>query len=163
MEILNSDGTWKEEVIKDSFLPCDVETILNMPKRNMTTEDEIIWGKDLKGIFTVKSAYHLATFKDSQLSASISDLSVSKRPWKSIWQLNSRPKVKIHLWKATRDALPTLDNIKKKGLITNERCFLCRSRDEDVEHIFWNCKVVRKIWGSLFPNLNQVFLICRGW
>lgn len=41
-EIVNVDGSWKEETIKDSFLPCDVDTILSMPKRNINKEDEII-------------------------------------------------------------------------------------------------------------------------
>lgn len=115
MEIFNEDGAWKEDIIKEAFIPSDAETILSMARRNTSREDEIIWGADPKGIFSVKSAYNLAVKKDSQFLASSPDDSARNKMWKSVWRLKSWPKVKINLWKAMNDALPTVEKIKKKG------------------------------------------------
>lgn len=71
--IINTHGSWKENIITESFPPCDVDTILSMPKRNLAKEDEIIWRKDPKGKFSVKSAYNLAIQIEAQGSASESD------------------------------------------------------------------------------------------
>lgn len=48
-------------MIRRNFLPLDVEDILAIPIGTSPTKDEITWALESKGVFKVKSAYHLAT------------------------------------------------------------------------------------------------------
>lgn len=36
-------------------------------------------------------------------------------------------------------------------------------KKKDVEHVFWNYKVVRSLWKILFPKLNILFHNCKSW
>lgn len=54
VEIIKENGLWNEELIKEVFLPVDVDTILSMPRRKSRTDDVIIWSKDPKGLFSIK-------------------------------------------------------------------------------------------------------------
>lgn len=47
-------------LIKNPFHQGDVEDILSIPLSQFEFEDEITWSLKSKGVFTVKSAYHLA-------------------------------------------------------------------------------------------------------
>ena len=51
---------WNTNVVKNSFLPHEVEAILSIPISQSLPDDALVrvWTK--KGIFTVKSAYHVA-------------------------------------------------------------------------------------------------------
>ena len=51
---------WKVDMVKSLFLPFEVEMILNIPLSYNLPEDKIIWVKNKKEEFTVKSAYYIA-------------------------------------------------------------------------------------------------------
>lgn len=59
--LLDNRGRWREDVIHDNFYISDIPDILNTISGGMNHQDEIIWNCDQKGIFSVKSAYHLTT------------------------------------------------------------------------------------------------------
>lgn len=59
--LLDDHGGWNELVIKEAFHPSEVEAILNIPRLNNKSVDEIIWAPKQKGNFSVKSAYILAS------------------------------------------------------------------------------------------------------
>ena len=63
------------------------------------------------------------------------------------------PKVKLSMWKTATNSLPTLSNITKRGIITNPLCLFCRKSVEDASHMFWGCKIFRRVLLSLFPSL----------
>jgi hypothetical protein len=67
-ELLNPiTDTWDEELIRDIFIEEDTSHILAIPLRQ-GMEDCIAWHYDNKGLFTVKSAYHLGvTIRDAKL------------------------------------------------------------------------------------------------
>ena len=52
--------------------------------------------------------------------------------WKKIWQLNVTPKVKIFAWRVCLDGLPTMLNLRHRGLNTSGFCQIC---DKDLESI----------------------------
>ena len=51
---------WKTEVLRSTFLPFEVETILKIPLSHNLPKDKLIWIGNMKGEFLVKSAYHIA-------------------------------------------------------------------------------------------------------
>lgn len=51
---------WKVDKVKRQFLPFEAETILNIPLGYNLPKDSIIWMRNKCGVFSVKSAYHVA-------------------------------------------------------------------------------------------------------
>ena len=51
---------WKVDTLKSLFFPFEVETIFSIPLSFSLSEDKIIWVGNIRGEFSVKSAYHVA-------------------------------------------------------------------------------------------------------
>lgn len=60
-ELIDEIGVWKDGVIRSSFIPSEVESILDIPLGGKDARDQILWDPDPKGFFSVKSAYYLLT------------------------------------------------------------------------------------------------------
>ena len=56
----NDTMWWKVEVVRSIFLPFDASSILKIPLNYNLPEDSLIWIGNKKGVFTIKSAYHIA-------------------------------------------------------------------------------------------------------
>ena len=52
-------GGWNDDLVKRSFLPCNVEAILNIPLCLSWPADKLVWHYTTSGVFSVRSAYHL--------------------------------------------------------------------------------------------------------
>ncbi|KAH1066242.1 hypothetical protein J1N35_031229 [Gossypium stocksii] len=86
---------------------------------------------------------------------------------KQAWRLLTQPdcllakelqipsKVKIHLWRLTKDYVPYLCNLNKRKLRVEVVCPLCKAAPEDSEHLLWFCEVLRRLWQHL--NLQVDF------
>lgn len=58
-ELINPNtGVWDEEMIRDVFLPVDVENIPKIPLSEFLTEDFVAWNKTKTKVFSVRSAYY---------------------------------------------------------------------------------------------------------
>lgn len=112
-------------------------------------------------MFSVKSAYHIATNVQKASEASESGINSQKNRWRSIWDLNIIPRAKIGLWKIIKNLIPSKQNLLQRGMDINQVCDLCRCAKESPDHLFWRCKKVRKIWERFFPNLTKTILSCR--
>ena len=70
--------------------------------------DKLIWGFDKHCNYAVKSGYQVA------LKLKFPDWpSTSKRKsfeWHTIWKLDLPEKIKIFMWRATQNLLPTTEN-----------------------------------------------------
>ena len=70
--------------------------------------------------------------------------------WKSIWSLNVPGKIKHFLWKSCTNSLPTMENLLKKTIVSENVCHLCSEQPEDVLHALWGRVKVRQVWQSRF-------------
>jgi hypothetical protein len=60
-KLINQENrSWKEELIRNIFMPHDADEILKIRLPRTEEEDFISWTPEKHGIFTVKSAYNLA-------------------------------------------------------------------------------------------------------
>ena len=69
-----------------------------------------------------------------------------KPPWKQIWNLSLPSKIKNFLWHASRNALPTKENLVRRYVITDPTCSFCTTQAEDVLHAIWSCPNVSQVW-----------------
>ena len=58
-------GTWDEELIADVFWPEEAKHILSIPLKP-GYEDSVAWHFDHRGVFSVKSGYHVLEDKREQ-------------------------------------------------------------------------------------------------
>ena len=126
---------WKFDTLKSLFLPFEVETILNIPLSYSLPEDKIIWVGNKRGEFLVKSAYYVALTMINSLDGGESSHEDPRIPfWKWIWQLKIPPKIRIFFWKVCANALPTLLNLRKRGVDTDGMCPMCGLEVESIYH-----------------------------
>lgn len=86
--------------------------------------DEIIWDHDPKGWVYVKSVYNLVVSLKSTTITLRLDHMKAKPFQRSVWNVEVPSRVKLTMWKAISNALPTMDNICKKGIVANPHLFL---------------------------------------
>jgi len=152
-------GTWDEELIKEIFWEEDVKHILSIPIKH-GREDTLAWHFDNKGIFSVKSAYHVledAKERDQIRQTGSSSSSVEREQdvrWHQLWKIACPPKVKLFLWRLGHNSLPLRMNILRRGMEIDTRCPVCWRLDEDGGHCFLKCKMVKKLWRHM--NLEHI-------
>jgi hypothetical protein len=78
--------------------------------------------------------------------------------WKTKWSLKVPNSSKVFLWRASRNVLPTKDNLKRRGVIDEERCIFCCNEKETAQHILWACPSAQDVWGSSSRKLQK----CRS-
>lgn len=69
----------------------------------------MIWSYDKHGAYSVKSGYQLAVKLKYLDTPGCSDATKSK--WKVIWANEILEKIKIFMWRAAHNLLPTIDNV----------------------------------------------------
>ncbi|PWA63698.1 hypothetical protein CTI12_AA350970 [Artemisia annua] len=78
---------------------------------------------------------------------------------KAVWLANVPGKVKIFVWRACMNLLPTISNLVTRGLVPNFfNCVHCSTPMENVKHALFLCDWARDIWADMeVSNLtNQV-------
>ncbi|KAK4401671.1 putative mitochondrial protein [Sesamum angolense] len=99
--------------LTDIFLPLDCEVILGIPLGRTVCEDLLIWHYSTNGLFSVRSAYHLAcSMEESPCSSNLKETEHSW--WRRLWQTHLPGKVKIFVWRACLNALPTGRNLSRR-------------------------------------------------
>lgn len=95
-------GTWDEELIHEVFWPEDAQHILTIPIK-LGYDDMVAWHFDPRGLFSVKSVYHVLEDKREQSkvkqvgSSSTGDDEGAAEVWDKIWKLDCIPKIKQFL------------------------------------------------------------------
>jgi hypothetical protein len=55
-------------------------------------------------------------------------------PWQNVWKRKVPNVVKMFLWRALNDLLPTKDNLYRKGVLKESSCPVCGVEEETVFH-----------------------------
>ncbi|KAH9669444.1 reverse transcriptase domain-containing protein [Citrus sinensis] len=111
-ELITNDNRWKEALLFDQFVQEDADAIMNIPLPRNHSRDQVIWHYDRKGEYSVKSGYQIAL--KIKVPDTPSSSVNSNNQWKVIWTLNIPEKIKIFLWRAIRNLLPTAVNLWRK-------------------------------------------------
>ncbi|CAN6246168.1 unnamed protein product [Urochloa humidicola] len=146
-------GKWDETMVRDTFWDQDAECILSIPTHT-DLEDIVAWHYDVRGAFSVRSAYKVLRDqwrRDSRTggASTAQGTTLEKSEWKKLWKMKCPGKVKQFLWRFTHNSLAVRRNLERRGMKVDSRCVMCGRLVEDGGHLFFKCKFVKKVWREL--------------
>jgi hypothetical protein len=114
-------------------------------------KDKLWWVPSRKGLFEVKSFYRMLSPRGS-----------GSFPWKSVWKSKAPPRVAFFVWTAVHSKILTLDNLGRRGLVVVNRCWLCETDGELVDHLLIHCAAVRDLWNAFFARFGLCWVMPRS-
>jgi hypothetical protein len=120
VRILNSDATvsalihrdlrwWNVSLVHEIFLQDKAELICSIPICPGSQRDRLVWTGTKNGLFTVKSAYHLAQATNDSGAGECSSSVKLAQQWKNVWSIKGPPMVNLFCGKlVVRSCQPEL-------------------------------------------------------
>jgi hypothetical protein len=146
---------WNVPLVAANFRPDEAATITNIPLSPFQPKDRLIWRCTKNGEFSVKSAYHLGMSMRAMEKAGSSGSNKTGDLWKTCWSLNVPYAVKMYVWRACHNLLPTKVNLFKRGVCEDKVCPICLHEEETVAHVNWGCPAANDVWGSSRMKLQK--------
>ncbi|CAL9225059.1 unnamed protein product [Arabidopsis halleri] len=146
-DLLHPNSTvWNLEAIR-LHVPQHEEEILKIILSSKPKPDRLRWLPLKAGTYSSKSGYSLG-------KSPISQILVDSFNWSThVWKVCTSPKLRMFLWKATRNALPFGKALAIRGVTDAVLCKRCGEL-EDPLHVFFKCVFARKVW-DLVPALGK--------
>ncbi|CAN1162877.1 Putative ribonuclease H protein At1g65750, partial [Linum perenne] len=144
-EARSTDGNWNWEFLRRSPPPPPhiIELVAGMePPCDTLGDDGIIWGSDLRGKFTLKTAYEILACEDHHTEQDI---------WRIVWRWAGPSRVRHFLWLVVHDRILTNAERRRRHMTDSDDCQICRGRTEDTLHVIRDCKLAREVWSSFIP------------
>ena len=67
-------------------------------------------------------------------------------PWKWVWVSRVPSEVCFFGWAATRGAILTIDNLRRRRMIVTEWCYMCKKNAETSDHLLIHCDFATELW-----------------
>ncbi|GMY05014.1 putative ribonuclease h protein, partial [Fagus crenata] len=155
-DLIDEDrGTWNIPILHEVFEHDSIHKIQQIPLPDTRNGDGFSWKPHSTGVFTVKTADNLAVSPEFRGDAGDSSSRTQhQRVWKVLWKLKTPNKIKIHLWRACMDALPTHFSLSCRRVVSDPLCPICFGDDETTSHVLWSCPYAGSVW-ALAPGKFQ--------
>ena len=62
-------------------------------------------------------------------------------------------------WTAARGKILTLDNLRRRGMVVVNRCWLCESDGESIVHLLLHCGAARALWDAFFTRFDLYWVM----
>ena len=105
------------------------------------SKDKFLWGPHRNGVFSVQSMYRLLMNTPTLTHNML------------LWKLKIPLKIKIFLWYLGRGVILTKENLAKRGWTGSMKCCFC-NQNETIQHIFFDCYLIRNIWRIIYFAFN---------
>ena len=147
---------WRRDFIGAKFHKEDVNAILQIPLSHRHTQDAIVWLLNKRGVYSVKSGYHVAIQSlNKEDWAECSSGPKGSQVWSKLWKLRVPNKMKVFGWRACHNILPTRDNLVLRRILEDDGCILCSRMAETGIHALWECGVAQDVWAGSFIRLQK--------
>ena len=111
-------------------------------------EDALSWKISKNGSFSVRSLYRSLTATSSE-----------PFPWSIIWRSWAPMRVSFFAWEASWNRILTTDQLKRRGWILPNRCYLCKMEEETSDHLLLFCKKATLLWSLLFSLFDVQWVL----
>ena len=71
-------------------------------------------------------------------------------PWKMIWKSKVPPRVAFFSWSASLGKILTTNNLRKRGVLVLDWCYMCKNCGELVDHLLLHCPIACELWSLVF-------------
>ncbi|KAK7823976.1 putative ribonuclease h protein [Quercus suber] len=137
---------WRADLIRQNFMPQDVEAILSIPHSANGARDRLIWARTKNGKFSMRSAYKMAQEGMwGKRGAEPSNPTILRVIWRHIWEMNIPNKLKHFAWKACKNILATKENLKRRNITNDSVCEACEKHSKSICHIFRFCDKAKEV------------------
>ncbi|XP_035546735.1 uncharacterized protein LOC118348703 [Juglans regia] len=139
---------WQESLLDELFSIQEREGIKAIPISLGGREDKLIWQFTPNGIYTVKSGYYLGKELEREKIGESSGKTMDCLVWRSIWKLKVPPATRMFVWRACSEVLPTMANLKRRKVIKDSSCLICKKEHETSGHALWGCSGAQDVWSQ---------------
>ncbi|XP_042942894.1 uncharacterized protein LOC122277073 [Carya illinoinensis] len=150
---------WRMDTVRALFNPMVADEILKIRVPFEPYKDKWIWIEEANGCFKVKSAYRLFQAINSREVVETSNRVQENYMWKSLWKMHVPQKIKNFAWRACKNILPTLTNLRHRNMIVEEGCSFCL-RLQQQQSFKENVKIV--LDNGTEADLALFFVLCWG-
>ncbi|XP_073355270.1 uncharacterized protein [Aegilops tauschii subsp. strangulata] len=146
-----TSATWDKHRVEQTFLPIDVSVILTIPISTRIFDDYWACNFERNDIFSVCSAYRMLVATRQRREAWLDGTSASsssnmeEKSWKMLWKTQVPAKVRMFLWRLSKQSLPTEDVRAHRHMPNTSSCGLCGSSDS-WRHSLLECSMARCVW-----------------
>ena len=132
---------WNAPLIDTIFDAPEAAIIKNISLSRRGSLDTIIWTATKTGVYSVQSAYHLLMkVRQESVGGESSRNFRLNQLWKEIWNAPVQQKIKLFIWKACKNILPTKLNLFQKKACNSMSYDLCDDETKSVMHVLVGCK-----------------------
>ena len=82
---------------------------------------------------------------------------VDKNIWKLAWETTHEVRLRELQWKILHNIYPTNILLQKMGLTANNRCSLCKTEIDYIEHFFFSCSTIKYMWEYITGLTQKLF------
>jgi ribonuclease HI len=155
-DLLDTDTNWwKTDLVSRIFGVDEAKVICSIPVCPRTRQDQLVWMGTKQGEYTVRSAYHMVKENGLQDEGSCSNAPLIARIWKGVWRVKCARVVKMFLWQACNDILPTKERLFKRHITDDPLCPICGLATETTAHILWSCPSAKDVWLECNPKIHK--------
>ena len=137
---------WELEMI-ESFM-----TLIYSSRIRPGVADSLCWNPSSRGLFEVRSFYSILIHPISQDSF----------PWKGVWKAKVPPRVAFFVWTSALGKILTTDNLRKRRVMIQDWCCMCKSSGESVNHLLLHCPVAWELWSMVLILFGITWVMPRG-
>lgn len=160
-----SSRVWNKKMVQEFFIPMDSEVIGSIPLATSTQEDFWAWHYEESGVFSVRSAYTMLVHNREKRtawldrSAGRSDTKSEEKEWSQLWKVRVPSKVRVFLWRLSRQSIPTRDVRHRRNMSPNSSCSICGDMDS-WKHSLLDCFMVKGVWTLEKEEITE--FLCQG-
>ncbi|CAN0880645.1 Uncharacterized mitochondrial protein AtMg00310 [Linum grandiflorum] len=140
------NGSWRPSELHRVFTPVTVARILSIPLPLSPQDDCLIWHYTAPGHYVTSSGYELLAAARPNSSGTDRASPISPALWRSIWEAQVHPKLRLFLWKLFYRILPTAEVLRKRGMNIPRPCPVCGDGFETVEHLLFQCSFALRFY-----------------
>ncbi|XP_042988748.1 uncharacterized protein LOC122316282 [Carya illinoinensis] len=148
---------WKTNCLSIAGKEEMVDIIKSIPISLGNRQDRLGWGGTPNGKFTVKSAYHVHRALQTNLEGASSCNTPQESYWKTIWKMGVPNGVRMFLWRAYNEALPTLNNLFRRKIYESSLCPICQLEEDVCGHV-----KQPKMFGAKLVDRHPNFVIYKA-
>jgi hypothetical protein len=76
-----------------------------------------------------------------------------------IWSSQVPPKIRLFMWRACLNILPTRTNLFDKGILHSFSCQWCEDESETLSHVLWQCDFAQRICYACPVPIPSVYTV----